>query len=101
MALFNANILMRELRIASGLTQEQVAEGICARQTISAIETGNRKPDIFIFANVLKKLNVNPAHYCSDIANDNEIYIYNKLNLINKTLNVFDYDGIKTQIETL
>ena len=53
MAMFNANLIMRELRKAKGLTQEQMAEGICSRSAIAMIEKGERKPDWHIFSGAM------------------------------------------------
>jgi len=77
MAMFNANILMKELRKASGLTQAQVAEGICSRGTLASLETGRRKPDWFTFKNVMMKLGVDPTLYHNDIVSADEAYIMN------------------------
>jgi len=101
LAMFNANILVRELRKASGLTQEQVAEGICSRQTISAIEKGKRKPDWYTFSNIMRKLNIDPALYYSDIASEDEVYIINQANAGNKLISVFDYEGIRLEVEKM
>jgi len=101
MAIFNANILMRELRKASGISQANAAEGICARQTISAIERGERKPDWFTFSNVMKKYNVDPAQYYSDVAGEDEVYIYNKQNEVLKMVSAQDFEGLKTLIDEL
>jgi len=101
MALFNANLLIRELRKAKGLTQEQLAEGICSRSTITMIEQGKRKPDWFTFSNIMKKLEVDPARYFSDIACEDEMYIYNQINIANKLLGTFDYEGLKLELEKI
>jgi len=101
MALFNANLIIKELRKAKGLTQEQLAEGICSRSTITMIEQGKRKPDWFTFSNIMKKLDVDPAQYFSDIACEDEIYIYNQINIANKLLGLFDYDGLKVELEKI
>ncbi len=68
MPLFNANMLIRELRKARGLTQEKLAEGICSRQTITKIENGERKPDWWTFKNIMLRLESDPENYMSDIA---------------------------------
>jgi len=101
MALFNANTLMRELRKASGLTQEQAAEGICSRETIVKLEKGERKPSWFIFKNVMKKLNVDPTKYYNDIVSEDEIHIYSQLDLSNKLLRTFDYEGLKVLVDEI
>jgi len=101
MAIFNANILMRELRKASGLSQAEAAEGICARQTISAIERGERKPDWFTFSNVMKKFKVDPTQYYSDVAGEDEIYIYNKQDELGRIISAQNYDKVKEEIDAL
>lgn len=40
MPIHNANLLVREARLKSGLTQEQLSEGICTPQALSRIENG-------------------------------------------------------------
>jgi len=101
MALFNANLIIKELRKAKGLTQEQLAEGICSRSTITMIEQGKRKPDWFTFSNVMKKLEVDPTQYFSDIASEDEIYIYNQINIANRLIGLFDYEGLKLELEKI
>jgi|GEM_PF-1628543 len=101
MAIFNANILMRELRKAAGLSQAQAAEGVCARQTISAIERGERKPDWYTFSNILRKYNVDPSRYYSDIASEDEMYIYNQMNVCNQLADSFDKEGFKREIDKM
>jgi len=101
MALFNANLIIRELRKAKGLTQEQLAEGICSRSTITMIEQGKRKPDWFTFSNIMKKLEVDPTQYFSDIASEDEIHIYNQINIANKLIGLFDYEGLKAELEKI
>ena len=78
MPAFNANVLMKELRKTSGLTQKQVAEGICSRGTLASLEAGHRKPDWFTFKNVLLKLGVDPTLYYNSIISENEAYLLNQ-----------------------
>jgi len=99
MASFNANMLMRELRKASGLTQKQVAEGICSRQTISMIESGDRKPDWYTFSNVMRKLNVDPTQYYNDIASEDEIKLFNRVEEVIKLSRALDYEGLKVSLD--
>jgi len=101
MAVFNANMLIKESRKASGLSQIQVAEGICSRQTISAIERGERKPDWFTFSNIMRKLNLDPTEYYNDVVGKDEIYIYNQVSLANQLLKSFDFDGLKAEVEKM
>jgi len=77
MSLFNANLLIRELRKARGLTQEQLAEGICSRSTIAMIEKGNRRPDRFIFFQTMYKLGVEPSHFSSELLSEEDVFFVN------------------------
>ena len=101
MASFNANMLMRELRKASGLTQKQIAEGICSRQTISMIESGDRKPDWYTFSNVMRKLNVDPTQYYNNIASKDEMELFNKVEEVIKLSRALDYEGLKTSLDEI
>jgi len=101
MASFNANMLMRELRKASGLTQKQIAEGICSRQTISMIESGDRKPDWYTFSNVMRKLNVDPTQYYNNIASEDEIELFKTVEEIEKLSRALDYEGLKALLDEI
>ena len=56
MAIFIVGMLITHLRQQKKLTQEQLAEGICARETITRIEKGERKPDWYTFRNIMYRL---------------------------------------------
>lgn len=50
---------LRELRVASGLTQEQLAARVNIRNTyVSAIENGTREPRLRLFARICAELGV-------------------------------------------
>ena len=50
--------LLKEYRKKKGLTQVQLAEGICEQATVSNIENKNMSPGINILSALCKKLNV-------------------------------------------
>lgn len=75
---FNAGLLIKHMRTVKGLTQKQLAEGICARTTITEIEKGNRKPEWFIFRQVMLRLGMDPEQYYKSIADEDEIFLINK-----------------------
>jgi len=97
MALFNTGAMIHELRKAKGLTQAQLAEGICARQTVTAIEKGERKPDWFTFKLIMRKLDVNPDNYFNDIASADDIFVRQQLQKCDKLLLSFDWDALKIE----
>ena len=51
---------LKQLRIAKGYTQEQVAEGLCTREHISKIENGIKHPSHHIMIQLLYRLGVDP-----------------------------------------
>ena len=101
MALFNANLILRELRKTKGLTQEQLAEGICSRSTITMIEQGKRRPDWWTFKQLAVKLGIEPEEYFNDIASEDEVEIFDIYSTIMKLHAVEDFEGFKREIEKL
>ena len=54
--------LIRQLRIEKGLTQEQLAEGICSPVTISRIENGTQQPSNKVLGLLLDRLGDDVFH---------------------------------------
>lgn len=75
MALYNANIMIRESRKARGLTQGQLAEGICSRETIVKLETGKRKPNWFVFREILHRLGLSTETYQNEFVSESEVQL--------------------------
>ena len=71
MPLFNAGSIIKETRLAQGLTQEKLAEGICSRHTVVKIENGSRRPDWSTFRALARRLGLEPEMY-SDIITEKE-----------------------------
>jgi len=97
MALFNAGILVREQRKAQGITQAELAEGICSRESIVKIESGQRRPSYFVFKELMRRLGIPEQNY-TDIASEDEIYLLDKTREIyNLTLN-FKHEEVHKEI---
>ena len=101
MALFNAGLIIREVRAGKGLTQTQLAEGICSRQTISGIENGERKPDWFIFKAIATRLGLNPDDYYNGIASENDVYLVQKVQECVGYIQTFNFDAVKKLTEEM
>lgn len=56
MTVYNIGLLVKDLRLQHGLTQAELAEGICSRDTVVKIENGKRKPDYYVLNNILERL---------------------------------------------
>ena len=99
--LYNANIMIRETRKAQGLTQEQLAEGICSRETIVKIEKGERKPNWFIFKEILLRLGLNPDLYSSDVGSQEDVYVLQKMNNCHRLIVAYDFDAAKAELDNI
>ena len=80
MNLFNSNLIIRESRKAQGLTQEKLAEGICSRETIVKLEAGNRKPNWFVYREILRRLGLDAQVYQDVSISEEEMDLYRWLN---------------------
>jgi len=98
MALYNANLIIRETRKAQGLTQEQLAEGICSRETIVKLEKGERKPNWFVFKEILTRLGLNLELYQTDVLSESESKLLQQANECLVLLTARDFAGAAAQI---
>ena len=101
MAIFNAGMLIAYLRKSANLTQEQLAEGICARESIGKIERGERKPDWFTFRNIMHRLGQDPELYFNDYADKDEIYVLEKFKQCEVYVNAFNHKKLKRELDML
>ncbi|MDE7202032.1 MAG: helix-turn-helix domain-containing protein [Lachnospiraceae bacterium] len=70
-----SNELVRDLRESSGLTQEKFGADICARETLSRIESGKSKPNRKNLYQLLKRMGLERENYYGFIeADDYELY---------------------------
>lgn len=61
---------LKESRIKSGLTQEQLAEKLgIAKSTLSGYESGNREPTVATIAKIMDILNIDANYLYQDEAN--------------------------------
>lgn len=99
MALYNANLMIRESRKAQGLTQEQLAEGICSRETIVKIEKGERKPNWFVFREILIRLGLDYEIYHNDVTSEGDIELVKWYQECIALLNTGKYEELKAEID--
>ena len=101
MALYNANLMIRELRKAQGLTQEQLAEGICSRETIVKLEKGERKPNWFTFQEIMRRLGLDPEIYNNDMVSQKDIEMHQRFYKCNHHIDMREFQEAKTEIEKM
>lgn len=69
------NELVRDLREAKGLSQEELCVNICAQETLSRIEKGKRSPNKKKLYQMLKRMGMNRENYYGFVeADDYELY---------------------------
>ena len=101
MTLFNISLIIAETRKALGITQEQLAEGICSRETIVKIEKGERRPNWFITREILRRLGLDTGIYQTEIVSKTEIEKYNRINAVYGAISAQKFDEAKAVIDEL
>jgi len=101
MALFNANLLIRETRLAKGLTQEKLAEGICSRETIVKLEKGERKPNWFVFNEIMNRLGLESYVQQDDIGSADDVVIRQTIEYLLSMLGISNEDELKAGIDKI
>lgn len=70
--------LIKTRRLQLGLTQKEVAEGICAQPVISSLESGQASPSVELFGKLIRKLNISSNTVAElfhiPVAGGNEFY---------------------------
>lgn len=77
MAMYRCDTLIKNLRLQSGLTQSQLADGIVTKETISRIERGLHVPTTIIMGRLLERLCVDPQKYVSAIISADDFKLNN------------------------
>jgi len=101
MALINVNLLIRETRKMRGLTQEQLAEGICSRETIVKLENGKQKPNWYIIKEVLMRLGLDPELYNTGVVSQGEARLIEQLGECFSLMNNMKFDEVKVLIDKI
>jgi len=101
MSLFNANLIIRETRKAQGLTQEQLAEGICSRETVVKVEKGERKPNWFVMKELMLKLGLDAELYQDEMTSENDVAIFRKWSECTRLLATHKCDEAKEEIDLM
>ena len=76
--ILNIGNLVKNRRLELGLTQAQVAEGICTRETISQLESNKTLPKLFVVDKVLSKLSIDKATLLALPGSKQDIYSLKK-----------------------
>lgn len=78
-----SNELIKELRLSKNLSQEELSENICTRETLSRIENGRRSPNQKNLYKMLQKMELERERYYSFIITD-DYRLYEKVRLFKR-----------------
>lgn len=85
-----SNEVLKELREANGLSQDELCEDICTRETLSRIETG-RKPNKDKLYQMMKRMGVERERYYGFVIAD-EYRVYEMVREYNRLIAAYEKD---------
>lgn len=101
MAVYNIGILIKNLRLQHGLTQAELAEGICSRDTVVKIENGKRKADHYILKNILSRLDADDLlEYSSAVPDTKTFELFEQTSKLYNRGKFDEMEKLLNQIET-
>lgn len=92
--------IIKHYRIEKGLSQDELAEGICSRKYISQLETHQNIPTLFIINALSSKLGVNLYDSYAIMLQHHDIETHKKITALNQALAYGDFDKIHLLVET-
>ena len=97
--LYSQAEIIKHHRELKGMTQSQLAEGICSRFHIVKAEAGTRKLSDFVFRDVLLKLGLNPSDFSVGIGAEDKDTLF--LLQMEEALKAFDYSAGKERAKKI
>ncbi len=82
--------ILRHYRIKTGLSQSQLAEGICTRGYISQIEKNRQIPTLYMISAFSSKMGINLFDAYGLIIEHNDFDTHNKIELLNEAIHDCD-----------
>ena len=92
--------LIKHYRIEKGLSQDQLAEGICSRKYISQLETHQNIPTLFIINALSTRLGVNLYDSYAIMLQHHDIETHETIVRLNKAIGKADFNTIQSIVET-
>ncbi|RTR34025.1 XRE family transcriptional regulator [Robertmurraya yapensis] len=96
--MFNIGQAIKDLRQAVGLSQEELASGICNQAQISNLENNNATPSAMLLNQIATKLGVD-MNYFFEMQESHKIeYLQNSKKYIRKSIRIRDYENLYNTI---
>lgn len=90
--------VIKKFRKQRGLSQAELADGICNKDHLCAIENGKNEPNNHILEHLSHKLNVNLLEYRYDISLHGSLEIHDMIIKLNSFLYSDDTEGLRQYI---
>ena len=92
--------IIKHYRLEKGLSQDELAEGICSRKYISQIEKHQNIPTLYIINALSAKLGVNLYDSYAIMLQHHDIETHKKIVSLNQAMGKGDFDTIHLLVET-
>ena len=86
--------VLRYYRTKNGLSQEQLAEGICAREYIGLIEKNKRIPTLYMISAFSNKMGINLFDAYALIIQHNDFDTHKKIEILDEAIKAHDDDKL-------
>jgi transcriptional regulator with XRE-family HTH domain len=93
--------LMRQYRKKTGATVSQLCAGICDDTMMRRIESGQRKPSVFVLRALLSRLGLDAEKYYLNVSNESEANFFNLHHEIEALIMCYDYDAAQAKQQEL
>ncbi|WP_449621019.1 helix-turn-helix domain-containing protein [Robertmurraya sp. Marseille-Q9965] len=92
--MFNLGQAIKDLRQAVGLSQEELASGICNQAQISNLENNNAMPSAMLLNQIANKLGVDMNYFFEMQESHKVEYLQNSKKYIRKLIRMRDYKNL-------
>lgn len=92
--------IIKHYRIEKGLSQDELAEGICSRKYISQLETHQKVPTLFIINALSSRLGVNLYDSYAIMLQHHDIETHKKIVCLNEAFGEANFDKIRFLVDS-
>lgn len=92
---------IHSIRVKLGISQKDLASGICSQSQISKIETGEISPYIHTLVKISERLGINTTHFINQISKEHFEFVSQSKNLVRESIKKKDYKEVKRLINKL
>lgn len=92
---------IHSIRVKLGISQKDLASGICSQSQISKIETGEISPYIHTLVKISERLGINTSHFINQISKEHYEFVSQAKNMVRENIKKKDYKEVKRLLNKL